>query len=102
MEAFFMDGKRRIVIAICQFPQFHLGENDGGKGDTIMPEKSEGDTIQKLFRGRIQNMWGEGPGGGQIIQALGITSRNPRHNGAKVLAYNGRRYNWITERSYPG
>ena len=33
-----------------------------GKKDTpsyTMPEKSEGDTIQ---RGRIQNMWGEGHG----------------------------------------
>ena len=44
-----MNGKRRIVIA--NFPDFiHLGGNDGGKGDTIMPVKSEGDTIKKLLR----------------------------------------------------
>ena len=34
-----------------------------GEKETPMLEKSEGDTIQKLFRGRIQNVWGEGHGG---------------------------------------
>jgi hypothetical protein len=52
-----MDGKRRIVIA--NFPNFIKK----GEKETPMREKSEGDTIQKLFRGRIQNVWGEGHGG---------------------------------------
>jgi hypothetical protein len=50
-ESFFLDGWKEEARS-CKFPRFHLGGNDRGKGDTIMPEKS-----------RIQNMWGEGHGG---------------------------------------
>ena len=48
-----------------------------GEKETAMLEKSEGDTIQKLFRGRIQNVWGEGHGGEARLSrggGRGITS----------------------------
>ena len=74
MEVFFYEWKEEDCN--CKFSRFNLGGNDGGKGDTIMPEKSEGDTIQ---RGRIQNMWGEGHGGGgQIIQGGRPGNHEPR------------------------
>ena len=65
MEGFFFD-RWKEEDRNCKFPRFHLGGNDGGKGDTIMPEKAPVATHTKIIQRQNPEYVGRrSRGGGQ-------------------------------------